>query len=81
MTPDSIVDHLNYCSYRAQRELHGMSAASAKRLWPVTGDAMEARFQTEKIIQAAQACNDHTTAVSGDAQAEGGTTNNRGEQA
>lgn len=57
MTPEGIVDHLTYCSYRAQRETHGMSAESAKRLWPYTGDAMEARYQTElTITKARTAC-------------------------
>lgn len=55
MSPEGIVDHLNYCSYRAQRELHGMSAQNAKRLWPVTGDAMEARYLSEKAIEKASA--------------------------
>ena len=54
MTPEGIVDYLTYCSYRAQRELHGMSAERAKRLWPVTGDAMEARYQSEIAIEKAR---------------------------
>lgn len=54
MTPEAIVDHLTYCSYRAQRELYGMSAERAKRLWPQTGDAMEARYQAEQAINRAR---------------------------
>lgn len=54
-TPEGVVDYLTYCSYRAQRELYGMSAESAKRLWPQTGDAMEARYQSEKVIEKANA--------------------------
>lgn len=54
MTPEGIVDYLTYCSYRAQRELHGMSAANAKRLWPLSGDAMEAQFQAEQAIEKAR---------------------------
>ncbi len=50
MTTESIVDHLTYCSYRAQRALHGMSAENARRLWPHSGDAMEAKYQAEKLI-------------------------------
>lgn len=55
MAPEAIVDYLTFCSYRAQRELHGMSAENAKRLWPDTGDAMEARFQAEQAIEKARA--------------------------
>lgn len=55
MTPEGIVDYLTFCSYRAQRALHGMSAASAKRLWPLSGDAMEAQFQAEQAIEKARA--------------------------
>ena len=55
MTPESIVDYLTYCSYRAQRGLHGMSAENAKRLWPTTGDAMEATYQAELAVEKARA--------------------------
>lgn len=72
MTPEEVVDHLTYCSYRAQRSLYGMSAERCKRLWPETGDAMEARYQTEIAINAARSGNDHSNAASGDAQ-DGGT--------
>lgn len=54
MTPEGVVDYLTYCSYRAQRGLHGMSAESAKRLWPETGDAMEAQYQAETAITKAR---------------------------
>ncbi len=47
MEPEQIVDYLNYCSYRAQRDIHGMSAENAKKLWPQTGEAMEQRYQRE----------------------------------
>lgn len=55
MAPVALIDYLTYCSYRAQRGLHGMSAENAKRLWPATGNAMEAQYQTEIAINNARA--------------------------
>lgn len=53
MTPAGIVDHLTYCSYRANRG-YGMSAADLKTFWPQSGDAMEARYQAEITIEKAR---------------------------
>lgn len=68
-TPEGIVDDLNYTSYHAQRSLHGMTAERCKRLWPKSGDAFEARYQSELPT----AGNDHATAASGDAPTKGST--------
>ncbi len=54
MTPESIVDYLTYCSYRAQRELHGVSAEMAIKWYP-NGEAMEAKYQADTAIEKARA--------------------------
>ncbi len=45
MTAEGVVDYLNYCNYRANRER--MSAADLAKLWPESGAAMEQRYQRE----------------------------------
>lgn len=73
MSAESIVDHLTYCSYAANRG-YGMSAEALAKFWPKTGAAMEAKYQAEIAINnAARTSNDHATAASGDARASGGT--------
>ncbi len=46
MAPEGVVDYLNYCNYRANRE-RGMSAADLAKLFTETGAAMEQRYQRE----------------------------------
>jgi hypothetical protein len=53
MTPESAIDFLTYCSYRAQRDLHGVSAEKAVKWYP-NGEALEANYQAEKIIEKAR---------------------------
>lgn len=54
MSAEGVIDHLNYCNYRANRG-YGMSAEQLKKLWPQSGDAMEAKYQTEIAIEKASA--------------------------
>lgn len=45
MSPEQIVDHLTYCSYRHNRQT--MSAEALATLFPLTCEAMEARYWSE----------------------------------
>lgn len=47
MTAAQIVDALNYSCYAFNRS-RGMTAAALGRLFPVTGAAMETRYQQER---------------------------------
>jgi hypothetical protein len=47
LTPEGIIDALNYSCYRHNRDL-GVSAESLGRLFNLSGAAMEARYQAEQ---------------------------------
>lgn len=79
MSPERIVDYLTYSNYRHNRNIAPhVTVTEWKKLYGPTTDAMEARYQADKFIEAVQAGNDHATAASGDAPASDGTNHEKG---